>query len=422
MADSDGLTRGTFLKKTGAAGAAVLGGSLWATSPAAARARRRDGHQPAIRNLVISCQENRSFDHYFGFAPQVQAKGFGPPPGYSQPDASGARHAPFEFTSLSTPDIAHDWTSVHRQYDGGRMDGFYITQGADGLGYYTARELPFYYSLFDRAGLCANYFCSVLGPTWPNRFYLMSGTSGGITTNDFWGYGIFDSGRWPIILDLLDAAGVTWKIYNLGGIDDVPAGDSDNVAVFWSRWAHDPRTTALQGDYLNDCQTGKLPQVSWLIPSFSNGLDEHPPADVSVGMGLQHDMISALRQSPLWERSAFLLTYDEHGGYFDHVAPPQVDAYGLGVRVPLWVISPMARTGVITSHKPAEHGSTLKLIQRLHRLPTLASRNHTFDASTPTTAGYDANGAPAPPRDGLNSISDLYDLFDFKRDGGDDGD
>jgi phospholipase C len=298
------------------------------------------------------------------------------------------------------------------------MDGFYLTDGANGLGYYTARELPFYYSLFDRAALCANYFCSLLGPTWPNRFYLMSGTSGGITSNDFWGYGIFDSARWPIILDLLDDAGVSWKIYNLGGIDDVPSGESDNVAVFWSRWAHDPRTTATQDDYLNDCRAGTLPEVSWLIPSYTHQVDEHPPADVSVGMRLQQQMITALRRSPLWERSAFLLTYDEHGGFFDHVAPPQVDAYGLGIRVPLWVISPLARRrGVVTARKPAEHVSTLKLIERLHHLPTLASRNHTFDLTTPTDPpgknGHATGGAPAPPRDRLDAISDLYDLFDF---------
>jgi phospholipase C len=381
---NDRYTRGTFLKKSGAAGAAVLGGSLWQTSVAAAHARRRH-RKPPIRNLVISCQENRSFDHYFGYARPVQAKGYGPPPGYSQPDANG-----------------------------GRMDGFYLADGINSLGYYTARELPFYYRLFGHAALCANYFCSLLGPTWPNRFYLMSGTSGGITTNGLWGYGIFDSGSWPIILDLLEDAGVTWKIYNLGGVDNVPAGDSDNVAVFWSRWAHDPRTLATQDDYLADCRTGRLPQVSWLIPSYTNGKDEHPPADVTVGMNLQRDMILALRRSPLWERSAFLLTYDEHGGFFDHVPPPQLDAYGLGIRVPLWVISPMARRGVITARRPAEHVSTLKLIERLYDLPTLASRNHTFDAATPTGSNYAANGAPAPPRDGLRSISDLYDLFDFE--------
>jgi phospholipase C len=295
------------------------------------------------------------------------------------------------------------------------MDGFYVDSGDIAIGYYTAQELPFYYSLFDSAGLCANYFCSLLGPTWPNRFYLMSGTSGGITNNGFWGYGIFDSGRWPIILDLLDDAGVTWKIYNLGGIDDVPSGETDNVAVFWTRWAHDPRTTASQQDYVDDCSAGRLPQVSWLIPSYTNGLDEHPPADIAVGMNLQRDMIAALRSSPQWSRSAFLLTYDEHGGFFDHVAPPGVDAYGLGVRVPLWVVSPLARRGVVTSRRPAEHSSTLKLIERMYDLPPLASRNHTFDRSTPTGAGHNTGGAPAPPRDGLDSISDLYDLFDFRR-------
>jgi phospholipase C len=415
MAGGDRFTRETFLKKSGAVGAAALGGSLWASSPAPARGRLRHRRQPPIRHLVISCQENRSFDHYFGYAPQVQAKGFGPPRGYSQPDGSGGRKFPFELTQLSTADPAHSWSAVHQQYDGGKMDGFYVSSGEVAIGYYTARELPFYYDLFRSSGLCANYFCSLLGPTWPNRFYLMSGTSGGITNNGFWGYGIFDSGRWPIILDLLDDAGVTWKIYNLGGIDDVPSGESDNVAVFWSRWAHDPRTTASQSDYVNDCRTGRLPQVSWLIPSFTHGLDEHPPADVTVGMRLQQDMIRALRKSPLWRHSAFLLTYDEHGGFFDHVAPPQVDAYGLGIRVPLWVISPFARRGVVTSHRPAEHVSTLKLIERLHGLPTLASRNHAFDVSTPTGPGYEAGGAPAPPRDRLRSISDLYDLFDFDR-------
>lgn len=180
----------------------------------------------------------------------------------------------------------------------------------------------------------------------------------------------------------------------------MPSGESDNVAVFWSRWAHDPRTTATQEDYVRDCRRGELPQVSWLIPSYTNRVDEHPPADVSVGMRLQQRMIAALRRSPQWPRSAFLLTYDEHGGFFDHVAPPQVDAYGLGVRVPLWVISPFAHRGVVASRKSAEHVSTLKLIERMHRLPTLASRNHGFDRSTPTGAGHDTGGAPAPPRDG----------------------
>jgi phospholipase C len=424
MSEHDAVTRRTFLRRAGAAGVAVAGGTLWATAPAAARARRFGKRHSPIEHLVVSCQENRSFDHYYGYAPQVQARRFGPPRHYTQPDDAGVGHAPFELTALRSVDPPHGWDDVHAQYNGGKMDGFYRNaalrtgDGNNAIPFYTANELPYYYSLFHHssdAALCANYFCSLLGPTWPNRFYLMSGTSGGITTNGLWGYGIFDSPTWPIILDLLDDADVSWKIYYIG-FDGVEVGDTDNVAVFWSRWAHDPRTTASLDDYLEDCRRGTLPNVSWIIPSFSMQFDEHPDADVSVGMGFQEQIITALRQSRLWRKSAFFLTYDEHGGFFDHVPPPQVDAYGLGIRVPLWVISPWARRGPILSRKPADHVSTLKFIERVWGLPTLASRNHTFDLSTPTGGNYQAGGAPARPRDGLAGLSDLFDLFDFDDD------
>jgi Phosphoesterase family len=108
----------------------------------------------------------------------LQAKGYGPKAGYFQPDSSGGKHVPFEFTSLTTSDPPHGWTSVHQQYDGGKMDGFWqasedaIDSGDAAIGYYTAAELPIYYSLLDDSALCANYFCSLLGPTWPNRFYV----------------------------------------------------------------------------------------------------------------------------------------------------------------------------------------------------------------------------------------------------------
>lgn len=294
------------------------------------------------------------------------------------------------------------------------MDGFYTADGIWAMGYYTAAELPFYYSLFDEFTLCGNYFCSLLGPTWPNRFYFAAGTSGGITTNGLWGYGIFD---YPIILDLLDAAGVTWKVYNINW-DSVPFGNTDNVFTFWKRYAHDNRTHGTRGGYFSDLKHGRLPQVSWIITSFAHGWDEHPPADVSVGMDIQEDLITALRESSAWESSAFLLTYDEHGGYFDHVAPPHLDAFGLGIRVPTWVISPHAKPGHI---EPTvyEHSSTLKFLERLYGLPTLASLNHLFDAATPVGSNYEAApsganaGPPAPPRDARADIGDLFECFDF---------
>jgi phospholipase C len=403
----EALTRRSLLRGAGATGAAILGTRLWSPPPAAAAS--------TLQHVIISCQENRSFDHYFGYAPQVQAAGFGPPAGYSQPDSNGDPHEPFEFTSLTTGDPPHSWNAVHGQWNGGAMDGFYksseaaLGDGDAAIGYYTAAELPFYYSLLDDSALVGNYFCSLLGPTWPNRFYFAAGTSGGITTNGLWGYGIFD---YPIILDLLDAAGVTWKVYNITW-DSVPFGNTDNVFVFWKKYAHDNRTRGNKGSFLNDVRKGRLPQVSWVISSFARGLDEHPPADVTVGMDLQEGLITALRESSLWDTSAFLLTYDEHGGYFDHVAPPQIDAFGLGVRVPLWVVSPHAKTGPIATTLPAEHTSTLKFLERLHGLPTLASQNHVFDSGTPTGGNYQTDGAPAPPRDGRGDISDLFDCFDF---------
>jgi phospholipase C len=405
------LTRRTFLKGSLAAGAAVAGGGLFTT---AIHAKSRPGADTPLEHIIVACQENRSFDHYFGYAPQVQAAGFGPPAGFSQPDGSGGSVSPYRFTDLGTPDIPHDWGSVHGQWDNAAMDGFMTHSGIWAMGYYTAAELPFYYSLFDEFTLCANYFCSLLGPTWPNRFYFAAGTSGGITTNGLWGYGIFD---YPIILDLLDAAGVTWKVYNINW-DSVPFGNTDNIFTFWKRYAHDNRTHGTRGGYFSDLKHGRLPQVSWIIPSFAHGWDEHPPADVSVGMDIQEDVITALRESSAWESSAFLLTYDEHGGYFDHVAPPQLDAFGLGIRVPTWVISPYAKPGHL---EPTvyEHTSTLKFLERLFGLPTLASLNHLFDTATPVGPNYQAapsgalTGPPAPPRDARAEIGDLFECFDF---------
>ena len=149
-----------------------------------------------------------------------------------------------------------------------------------------------------------NYFCSVLGPTYPNRFYLAAGTSGGITTNSVYGYGVFD---YPIILDLLEAAGVSWKIYNIG-LDDIPSGESDNVFAFWTRWAHDPRTTALKDDYLQDLRLGRLPQVSFIVPKLFKWPGRAPAWVCDVGMGLQQELITALQQSSAWASAAYILS------------------------------------------------------------------------------------------------------------------
>jgi len=395
------IDRRTFLKAAGALGLAGLAAPVM-PGLAATFVKRRN----PIQHIIIDLQENRSFDHYYGFAPFAGA--FGVPAGYTQPDGSGGSVAPYHFTSLSTPDIGHSWTATHREWNGGAMDGFFTTDGINAMGFYTAQDLPFYYSLHDTSTLCVNYFCSLLGPTWPNRFYTAAGTSGGITTNGIWGYGVFD---YPIILDLLDAANVSWKVYNVG-MDSVPFGNTDNVVVFWKRFANDQRAHRPKQEFFQDLKQDTLPNVSWIIPSFARGWDEHPPADVSVGMGIVQELVDGLRNSSSFASSAYIHTYDEAGGYFDHVAPPQVDAYGLGIRVPTWIISPFAKPGHL---EPTvyEHTSTLKFIEAVFNLPTLASANHMFDAGTPTGGNYQAGGAPAPPRDNLASIGSLMECFAF---------
>jgi phospholipase C len=395
------INRRTFLAAAGTLGVAGLATAV-APRLAAAFLKRPN----PLKHIVVHLQENRSFDHYYGVAPF--AGKYGVPAGYTQPDGAGGRVAPYHFTSLSTPDVGHSWSATHKEWNGGAMDGFYTADGIWAMGYYTAADLPFYYSLHGTSTLCVNYFCSLLGPTWPNRFYTAAGTSGGITTNGVWGYGVFD---YPMILDLLDDAHVSWKVYNIG-MDSVPKGNTDNVFVFWKKYAHDSRANCNKQTYLTDLKQGTLPNVSWIIPSFSRGWDEHPPADVSVGMGFVQELVDSLRNSSSWASSAYIQTYDEGGGYFDHVAPPQVDTYGLGIRVPTWVISPFAKPG---SLEPTvyEHTSTLKLIEAVYNLPTLASANHVFDAGTPTGGNYEAGGAPAPPRDNLRSIGNMLECFAF---------
>ena len=407
------LTRRSLLKGIGfIGGATALGaGGIVGAMPGAARASAdRDEHDELpIEHIVICANENRSFDHYFGFAPFVGR--FGVPQGYTQPDGKGGRVAPFRYTAFSTDDVPHGWSAMHSEFNNFRMDGFVTTGGQNTMGYYTAADLPFYYSLFDRFTLCVNYFCSVMGPTYPNRLYLMAGTAGGLTNNNLVSPGQLD---YPIILDLLDAAGVTWKVYN-ADFETIESGFSDNVAQFFARWKDDRRTFASKQDYLDDVSRGTLPNVSWIIPDDFKPFDEHPPSDIRIGMALQEELITALMRSKLWGKSVYILTYDESGGFFEHVAPPQIDAYGLGPRVPTWVISPHSRRRHLETTL-YEHTSTLKLIERVFGLPSLASINHQFDDHTPATDNAAATGDKGPaaaPRDALQVIGDLTECFQF---------
>lgn len=400
-------SRRSVLKKLGIlAGASVaLDAGAFAVNKTFA-SMAQSGSNP-INHILIACQENRTFDEYFGYYPR--AGKYGLPPNYSQPDGNGGTVTPDHFFLPFSNSPNHSWQDIHNEWHNGAMNGFYTTDGSDAMGYYDGSDLSYYYGLATAFTLCGNYFCSQLGPSTPNRLAQISGTSGGNTTNTV-NRGSLD---WPTIVDLLDKYHITWKCYNLG-LGTGTSLEDFNPLVFFKRWQNDPRLNFSDDDYQHDLNNGTLPQVSFLVTEAL--ISEHPPADIQMGQKEMSEIINALIASPLWKSSALFLTYDEGGGYFDHVAPPQVDAYGLGMRVPMTVVSPWVRRGYV-SGQLYEHASILKFIERRFGLPTLASVNHQFDTSTPGTNNDAAHGKPtgpaAPPRDRLPQLGDFYEAFDF---------
>jgi phospholipase C len=369
------------------------------------------GDATSIQHVLIFCQENRSFDTYFGMYPK--AGSYGIPSNYTQPDGKGGTVAPQHATQPTSTDISHTWSSIHKEWDNGAMDGFVTTDGAGTMIYYDGSDLPYYYALADNFTLCGNYFCSQLGPTHPNRLYLWSGTSGGNTSNSI----SHGSLNWQTIVDQLDTQQISWKCYNVGLGSTTNSIEVFNTLIFFSKWQNDARIKFSDTDYYNDLNAGTLPQVSFIITE--GNVSEHPPQSILLGQKQTAQLTNALINSSSWTSSALFFTYDEGGGFFEHVAPPQLDAYGPGFRVPMLLVSPYAKRGYV-SGQLYEHSSVLKFLERRFGLPTLASVNHQFDTSTPGKNNDAANGGStgpaAPPRDGLLQLGDFYEAFDFTQD------
>ena len=244
-----------------------------------------------------------------------------------------AQHRVFHQTALRSADPHHSWAGAHLQYGGGRMDGFFKSSGKPRDRLLHRGRAAVLLLAVRRSRRRAVRELLLLDPRLepPNHLYLMSGTSGGITSNGICCLGILDSGRWPIILDLLDEAGVTLEDLQPRRHRRHPDGETDNVGVFWSRWAHDPRTFAHAGGL-----PAGLRGAARCPPSRGSSRAPRAARRAPADGRVDRDAAASSRSSRRCARrrsiraSAFLLTYDEHGGFFDHVAPPQVDAYGLG--------------------------------------------------------------------------------------------
>ncbi len=326
-----------------------------------------------IDHVVIVMQENRSFDHYFaGFDHDVDPL----PLSYQNLDAAGAVVTPFHLDSHCLPhDPPHQWTAMHTGWNDGAMDGFVrsaTATGTDGhyvLGTYDESDLPFYYWLARTFAFSDHHFGDSLGGTWSNRAFLYTGSS----------HGIHSTGEVTIptattVFDSLDAAGVSWGVYTDGN----PRQD----LLGWTRTHAGVHTFS---QFLVALAAGTLPEVTFVDPGPAQ--DEHPVNDISPGEQWTRRIFEVATTSPLWPSLAVFITYDESGGLFDHVAPPSacVPASGLeefdrlGVRVPLYVVSPWARPGFV-SHVAHSHTSILRFVELCFGLPALSARDANADA------------------------------------------
>jgi phospholipase C len=373
-----------------------------AAAPAAC-ARLQD-----IEHIVIFVQENRSMDSYFGTYRGV--RGFGDPkgvfaqPGYGEPGYDGHLY-PFHLDTQDngecTNDITHDWGPTHRSWNNGAMDGFVREHlkaegkehGAVTMGYYKRGDLPFYYALADAFTICDAYHCSVLGPTDPNQLYLVSawlgqdGEKGGPVVET---YGTnrpqkFGTLSWTTMPEQLNERKISWKVYSGDNFSNTEDPPFSLFSQYYSRpeLNQNGLTPTYPADFMADVSSGALPQVSWVYTTIVQS--EHAPAPVTFGEQVAADIVSALTSDPeLWKKTALLITWDENGGFFDHVPPPAPpdgtpgeyvtaptlpDAamgirgpIGLGLRVPMLVVSPFARGGFVCSER-FDHTSVLRLLE-----------------------------------------------------------
>ncbi|MEO7580597.1 MAG: phospholipase C, phosphocholine-specific, partial [Massilia sp.] len=346
----------------------------------------------SIAHVVILCQENRSFDHYFGTI--KGARGFNDDHAatiqgtsrnvFAQADAGGALHMPWRLDSATTSaqwlsDVPHDLDTGTAAWNKGRSDRWIPNKGMNAHTYMTRADIPFHYALADAFTLCDNYFCSARTSTNPNRLYLMSGKAdpqglhGGPAITNGFTYGTL---TWQTYPEALQAAGISWRTYQ-----QVDNYDDDALAWF-QQFQNLPVNSPLYingvqkrvlADFQHDVMNDSLPAVSWIIAPAAQS--EHPDGSPNVGGDFANQYLQALASNPaVWAKTVFIYTYDENGGFFDHVTTPTPppgtpDEFingvpiGLGARVPTIVCSPWSRGGWVAS-EVFDHTSTIQFLEK----------------------------------------------------------
>ena len=371
----------------------------------AAEASDRDEHPhherrkglDKIDHIVFIVKENRTFDNYFGTFHGADGATSGK---ISTGEVIPLRHAP----DMTPRDIDHSYQAAVEAIDGGAMDRFDLIKGGnvngDYLAYsqYNESDIPNYFAYARNFVLADAFFSSLEGPSFPNHLYTVGAQSNRAINNPStppnsparWGCDAMASSRvqtleepgefrsvypcfdFDTLADRLEEQGLSWKYYAPG---------QDQSGYIWSALdaiGHIRLTTLWQqhvvptAQFVQDAQSGQLPAVSWLV--VGSGLSEHPPASVCIGENWTVSQLNAVMSGPNWNSTVVFLTWDDFGGFYDHVAPPVVDNFGFGPRVPLLIISPWAKRGHI-SHTSLEFSSVLKFIEERFDLDPLTERD-----------------------------------------------
>jgi phospholipase C len=408
-ADADpqaaGTSRRGALKGLAAVAAAPViasGTAAWALAGGGARValrapgslpypRRAAGTDtiPQIEHIVVLMMENHSYDNKLGMLRRPGADGFTlgadgkPVETNPYPGGKKIQHA---FRMPTTCQLggkpSQAWLASHTAYDGGRNNGFVAASGAVAMGYWGKADQPFYYSLASTFPIADRYFASVLGQTFPNRRYLMSGTSIGMINDTVPDLQYPKNGT---IFDQLNKHGISWKNY---------WSTTPTTLLYPYLFVKDPKNSlrlAKISHFFADAAAGNLPGFCIVEPDFGNSSEEDPQ-NVAAGEAFAAKVINAVMTGPKWSSTLLIWNYDEHGGYYDHVRPPaavppddippdvlfgqsRYDGFGrYGFRVPCAVVSPWARPGYV-SHKVFDHTSVLKLVETKWNLPALTRRD-----------------------------------------------
>jgi phospholipase C len=364
-----------------------------------------------VKHVIFIVKENRTFDHYFGTFPGADGATTGK---LSTGAVIPLRHAP----DMTPHDIDHSYQAAVEAINGGAMDKFNLIAGGnvkgDLLAYtqFHEEDIPNYFTYARSFVLADAFFSSLTGPSFPNHLYTVGAQSGGAIDNPNtprWGcdaaansrvqvmdddgdlgsvYPCFD---FDTLADRLEEHRLSWKYYAPG------QGKSGYIWSALNAIKH-IRLTSLWTEhvvpteqFVHDAQNGDLPAVSWLVTSAA--LSEHPPASVCMGENWTVEQLNALMQGRQWDSTVVFLTWDDFGGFYDHVAPPVVDKFGLGPRVPLLIISPWVKRGHIT-HQTLEFSSVLKFIEQRFDLDPLTDRD---EEAAELTESFDFYQRPLDP-------------------------